>query len=57
MKKKVPYTYYLTFFARILCNKIKENRTRQALPQFCGRELKAHLVVEKNSRKNPNFTQ
>jgi hypothetical protein len=57
MKKKVPYTDYLTFFERVLCNKIKENRTRQALPQFWRLELKSHLVVKKNSRNNLNFPQ
>jgi len=57
MKKKVPYNYYLIFSERILCNKIKKNRTTQALPQFQNLELNPHLVVKKNSRKTPKFTQ
>jgi len=57
MKKKVPYTDYLTISERNLCNKIKKNRTRQALPPFWTVELKAHLKVEKNSRKTLKFAQ
>jgi hypothetical protein len=57
MKKKVPYSEYLTFYERILYSKINENRSRQALPQVLLFELFTQLSVEKNSRKTLKFTQ